>query len=348
MSATSEPSDLSKSKDEGRGGDSPLSGFWSRLRGRLRGRNGDTSLRDTIEEIIEETEREEQADVAIGSHERVMLGNILKLRHLTAYDVMVPRADIAGVDISASLDEVIAVTSGKGHSRVPVYRGNLDDVVGFVHIKDVLKAVKSERRFSLAGLTRGVLFVAPSMRVLDLLLQMRLSRVHLALVVDEFGGTDGLITIEDLVEEIVGEIEDEHDAEAGPRLVRWPDGSLVADARVDVEEFEEAFGSVLTEEEREEDIDTLGGLVATIAGRVPTRGELIQHSSGVSFEVMEADPRRIKRLRVRRPPSGTEAADDKAATPLPETELETAGAVEDGPGAGSEVSSRAETGPPGR
>ncbi len=310
MSATSETSDLSKSKDQSRSDESSLVGLWSRLRGRFRGRNGDNSLRDTIEEIIEETEREEQADISIGSHERVMLGNILKLRHLTAYDVMVPRADIAGVDISAPLEEVIAVTSGKGHSRVPVYRGNLDDVVGFVHIKDVLAAVKSERKFSLAGLTRGVLFVAPSMRVLDLLLQMRLSRVHLALVVDEFGGTDGLITIEDLVEEIVGEIEDEHDTDSGPRLVRWPDGSLVADARVDVDEFEEAFGQVLTQEEREEDIDTLGGLVATIAGRVPARGELILHSSGVSFEVMEADPRRIKRLRVRRTPSETEAADD--------------------------------------
>ncbi len=320
MSATSETSDLSKSKNQSRDDESSLGGFWSRLRGRFRGRNGDNTLRDTIEEIIEETEREEQADISIGSHERVMLGNILKLRHLTAYDVMVPRADIAGVDISAPLEEVIAVTSGKGHSRVPVYRGNLDDVVGFVHIKDVLAAVKSERKFSLAGLTRGVLFVAPSMRVLDLLLQMRLSRVHLALVVDEFGGTDGLITIEDLVEEIVGEIEDEHDTDSGPRLVRWPDGSLVADARVDVDEFEEAFGRVLTQEEREEDIDTLGGLVATIAGRVPARGELILHSSGVSFEVMEADPRRIKRLRVRRTPSETEAGDDMA----PEQVLEAA------------------------
>ncbi len=344
MSATSGTSDLSKSKGEARGGESALSGFWSRLRGRLRGRNGDSRLRDTIEEIIEETEREEQADVAIGSHERVMLGNILKLRHLTAYDVMVPRADIAGVDVSAPLDEVIAVTSGKGHSRVPVYRGNLDDVVGFVHIKDVLAAVKSERKFSLAGLTRGVLFVAPSMRVLDLLLQMRLSRVHLALVVDEFGGTDGLITIEDLVEEIVGEIEDEHDAEAGPRLVRWPDGSLVADARVDVDEFEEAFGGVLTKEEREEDIDTLGGLVATIAGRVPTRGELILHSSGVSFEVMEADPRRIKRLRVRRTPSDAEVADGKVAERPPATGPEAGTRAEAGPAAEAEAEMEAETG----
>ena len=302
MSATTGTSDLTKSKDQSRGGDTALGGLWQRLRGLFRVRNGDSTLRDTIEEIIEETEREEQADVAIGSHERVMLGNILKLRHLTAYDVMIPRADITAVEIAAPLNEVITAMSEMGHSRVPVYRGNLDDIVGFVHIKDVLAAIKSDRKFSLAGLTRGVLFVAPSMRVLDLLLQMRLSRVHLALVVDEFGGTDGLITIEDLVEEIVGEIEDEHDAEEGPHLVRWPDGSLVADARVDVEEFEEAFGPVLTDEEREEDIDTLGGLVATIAGHVPTRGELIMHSSGISFEIMEADPRRIKRLRVRRAP----------------------------------------------
>ena len=174
MSATSETSDLSKTKAEGRGGDTPLTGFWGRLRGWLRGRNGDNSLRDTIEEIIEETEREEQADVAIGSHERVMLGNILKLRHLTAYDVMVPRADIAGVDISAPLDEVIAMTSGKGHSRVPVYRGNLDDVVGFVHIKDVLAAVKSERKFSLAGMTRGVLFVALAVYVVGVVALARI------------------------------------------------------------------------------------------------------------------------------------------------------------------------------
>ena len=311
MTATTQTNEISKSKEGQRSGDTGLAAFWHRLRNRLRSRNGDSTLRDTIEEIIEETEREEQSDVAIGSHERVMLGNILKLRHLTAYDVMVPRADITAVEISAPLPEIITAMSEKGHSRVPVYRGNLDDVVGFVHIKDVLAAVESDRKFSLPSLTRGVLFVAPSMRVLDLMLQMRLSRVHLALVVDEFGGTDGLITIEDLVEEIVGEIEDEHDAEEGPHLVRWPDGSIVADARVDVEEFEEAFGRLLTDEEREEDIDTLGGLVATIAGRVPTRGELIPHSSGVSFEVMEADPRRIKRLRVRQPPASGGASEKR-------------------------------------
>ena len=317
MNATTDSPQVGKSKPAARSvdvaADSPLASLWQRLRGLFGAKNGDSSLRDTIEEIIEESEREDQADVPIGSHERVMLRNILKLRHLTAYDVMVPRADIAAVDIATGPEAVTELMSAKGHSRVPIYRRNLDDVVGFVHIKDVLAAAQNDGKFNLASLTRGVLFVAPSMRVLDLLLQMRLSRVHLALVVDEFGGTDGLITIEDLVEEIVGEIEDEHDAEEGPRLVRWTDGSLVADARVDVEEFEEAFGPVLTNAEREEDIDTLGGLVATIAGRVPTRGELILHPSGVSFEIMEADPRRIKRLRVRRQPaSGEQVSDDKA------------------------------------
>jgi CBS domain containing-hemolysin-like protein len=159
-----------------------------------------------------------------------------------------------------------------------------------------------------------VLFVAPSMPVLDLLLEMRLSRVHMALVVDEFGGIDGLITIEDLVEEIVGEIEDEHDVAEGPKLVARPDGSLVADARTPIEEFEERAGQMLTDEERAEDIDTLGGLVFYILGRVPGRGELIVHDSGVSFEVMEADPRRVKRLRVRNlPPWHTTTDDDGEA-----------------------------------
>jgi CBS domain containing-hemolysin-like protein len=157
----------------------------------------------------------------------------------------------------------------------------------------------------LAAVTRPVLFVAPSMRVLDLLLEMRQSRVHMALVVDEFGGIDGLITIEDLVEEIVGEIIDEHDIEEGPKLTTRADGTLLADARTTIEEFEERVGPVLSDEEREEDIDPLGGLVFSLAGRVPSRGELLKHPpSGISFEVLQADPRRIKRLRVRDVPLG--------------------------------------------
>src|SRR3546814_7127610 len=208
-----------------------------------------------------------------------MLSNILRLRHLTAYDVMVPRADIVDVDIGTPLDELIDVMSGAGHSRLPVYRDTLDEVVGIVHIKDLLHYMRERNEtatFDLVDLVRRILVVAPSVRVLDLLLEMRLSRVHMALVVDEFGGIDGLVTIEDLVEEIVGEIEDEHDVAVGPKLIERPDGSLIADARTTIEAFEERVGPVLSEDEREEDIHTLDGLLFTLAGRVPDRGELVE------------------------------------------------------------------------
>ena len=277
-------------------------GLWQRMRDFLRWPRGDTSLRETLEEIIEEIGEtdDEAGNGPIGDDERVMLSNILKLRHRTADDVMVPRADIVAVDQEAGLDDLIEVMGRFGHSRFPVYSDTLDDVVGLVHIKDVLPFAKGRKKFSLSEITRTVLFVAPSMRVLDLLLEMQLKRVHMSLVVDEFGGIDGLVTIEDLVEEIVGEIEDEHDVAELPKLVDRPDGSLIADARTTIEEFEERFGPVLSEEERAEDIDTLGGLVFFLADRIPARGELIAHPpSGISFEVMDADPRRIKRLRVR-------------------------------------------------
>jgi len=294
-----------------RAGTPALTGLWHWLRGLFRPRNGESALRDTLEEIIgeiEETAPEEQVAAPISSHERILLANTLKLRHLTAYDAMIPRADIVSVDIKTGLDELVETMSGGGHSRVPVYRDNLDDVVGLVHIKDVLGYARSGREFDLSKILRRVLIVAPSMRVLDLLHEMRLSRVHMALVVDEFGGIDGLITIEDLVEEIVGEIEDEHDVAEGPQLVRRPDGSIVADARATVEEFESMVGPVLSREEQEEDIDTLGGLVSYLADRVPSRGELIVHdASGICFEILEADPRRVKRLRVRNLPSAPPA-----------------------------------------
>ncbi|WP_299618136.1 hemolysin family protein [Pelagibius sp.] len=277
-------------------------GLWQRLRGFVKSRQGEAQLRETIEEIIDEikeVEGEEELTAPISSDERVMLSNILRLRHLTAYDAMVPRADIVAVDLDTPIEALIDVMSEAGHSRLPVYRETLDEVIGIVHIKDVLTYMKGERTFDLVDLVRRILVVAPSMRVLDLLLEMRLSRVHMALVVDEFGGIDGLITIEDLVEEIVGEIEDEHDVAEGPKLIDRPDGGLVADARATIEEFEEKVGPVLSDEEREEDIDTLGGLVFALAGRVPGRGELVEHEhSGMSFEVLEADPRRVKRVRV--------------------------------------------------
>jgi CBS domain containing-hemolysin-like protein len=302
----SESSPSRSSRAEGAGGSSPLQGLKNWLKGLRRGRNGDT-LREAIEELIEETETE--VDAPISEDESALLRNILQLRNLTAYDVMVPRADITAVAVDIALADLVRVMSTKSHSRLPVYRETLDDVVGMVHIKDVLTCLTGDRPFDLKSILREVLFVAPSMRALDLLLQMRLARIHMALVIDEFGGIDGLTTIEDVVEEIVGEIEDEHDVEQGPKMLARPDGSLIADARTTIEEFEHRVGPVLSEEEREQDIDTLGGLVFSLTGHVPTRGESVTHPSGIVFEVIEADPRRVRRLRVRNLPQRSASED---------------------------------------
>ena len=275
-------------------------GFLGRLSAWLTQKNGDSTLRDTFEELIEE--HEERVD-SIDPGERALIANILLLGGLSAHDVMVPRADIGAVGVNISLEDLVSQINADAHSRLPVYRESLDDVIGMVHIKDVLTEMGKGAVFSLRRILRKILFVSPTMPVLDLLLQMQMTHLHMALVVDEYGGIDGLITIEDLVEQIVGEIEDEHDVDTGPQLAPGPQGSLIADARLPVEQFEEAVGPVLTDEERAEDTETLGGLLFALAGRVPTRGELIVHpSSGIEFEILEADPRRIKRLRMRNLP----------------------------------------------
>jgi len=270
--------------------------WWRRL---FRQRNGN-DLRDTIEELIDE--QEETGEVPAARDELTLLRNILNLHGLTVHDVMVPRADIVSVDIDVSLPDLVRLMSEQAHSRIPVYRGTLDDIEGMVHIKDVLACSNLEQPLQPKDIVRRVLFVAPSMPILELLLQMRVTRVHMALVVDEFGGIDGLVTIEDLVEEIVGEIEDEHDEDGTPLIAERSDGSFDADSRVPLDEFEERVGQILTEEERSEDIDTLGGLVFFLAGRVPVRGEVIRHDSGIEFEILDADPRRIRRMRISRPP----------------------------------------------
>ena len=255
---------------------------------------GDPKARDVLEELIEERE---DAEAPIDDDERILLANILELRSRTIRDVMVPRADITCISVGASQSEVTEVLTKDNHSRLPIYEENLDDAVGMVHIKDVLAWSGREREFSLKNIQRKILFVSPSMQVLELLLEMRAKRSHMALVVDEFGGVDGLVTIEDLVEEIVGEIEDEHHQDNDPRLSQNPDGSFVADARFPIDLLEGELGIELTVTDGE-DIDTLGGLVFSLAGRVPIRGELIRHSSGIEFEVIDADPRRIKSLRI--------------------------------------------------
>ena len=260
------------------------------------GRNGTQSARDTIEELIDERMEDE---VEIDAGERAMIRNILGLRDIVAKDVMVPRADIIGVDAESSLTEVASQMIEAAHSRLPVYRETLDNAIGMVHIKDVMAHRDAAQALPLTTMIRKVLFVSPAMRALELLQEMRLNRQHLALVIDEYGGIDGLITIEDLVEEIVGEIDDEHDTVDGPKLQLRPGGGYWADPRATVEEFEALIGPVLSDEEREE-IDTLGGLVLTIAGRVPGPGEVFNHPAGIRFEIVDSDPRRIKALQIHR------------------------------------------------
>jgi len=276
---------------------------FARLRNLLRlirrPRNGE-NLRETIDEMIEEPPAD--GPHPLSAQERVLIGNILKVHDRTAADAMVPRVDIVALDVETSFYEVVKLMVEQGHSRVPVYRETLDNVIGFVHAKDLLGPAAERRETKLSLILRKVLFVAPSVPILDLLVQMRQARTHIAMVADEFGGIDGLVTIEDLIEEIVGEIEDEHDVADEPRLAERADGTLIADARTPIEVLEEHQGVRLRPSGEQEEVDTLGGLVSSLAGRVPKRGEVIAHPSGIEFEVLDADPRKIKRLRVRRSP----------------------------------------------
>ena len=273
--------------------------LWRRLRRRER----NEAVREAIEELIEGTP---ESDTPISDDQRELLANILKLRDKTVADVMVPRVDIVGISADTPLDEVVRLIQAEAHSRYPIYRDSLDDVIGMVHIKDVLAYWGRSKKFNLRDILRRVVFVAPTLPVLDMLLDMRRSRTHMALVVDEFGGTDGLLTIEDLVEEIVGEIEDEHDVAQAPTLARRMDGTIDVNGRTPVELLEKEIGDVLSEDERRE-IDTVGGLIFSLLGRIPERGEVVRHPSGVEFEVLDVDPRRIRRLRVR-PPAAPQAA----------------------------------------
>ncbi len=268
-------------------------------------RNTETSVRELIAELVEEAGSEAALGAAgeemgLNFQERALIANVLHLREITADDVMVPRPDIVAMRADVTLAQAIDLIRREGHSRMPVFREHLDDLVGMVHIKDVFAFTGTAESFSVEKILRKPLLVAPQIGVLDLLLQMRQTRTHLALVVDEYGGIDGLVTIEDLVETIVGDISDEHDEIEGPLLVERSDGALDINALLPVEEFEAKLGPVLSEDERDADIETVGGLVFNLAGRVPTKGEIIPHPSGIEFLVLEADARRIRRLRARR------------------------------------------------
>ncbi|MAK59737.1 MAG: magnesium/cobalt efflux protein [Ponticaulis sp.] len=222
-------------------------------------------------------------------------------------DVMIPRAEIIAVEEQISLTDLVRLFADTTHSRLPVYRETLDDPIGVVHIKDLVSVLadrsdgeETDELKPLTTLRREILYVPPSMRLPDLLLKMQSTRIHLALVVDEYGGTDGLVSLEDLVEQIVGEIEDEHDDDV-PYITARARGIWEADARAEMPEFEAEAGWDMSLPEYEDDIDTLGGVVFAIAGRVPQRGEIIRHPNGVDIEILEADTRRIKRIRLRCP-----------------------------------------------
>jgi CBS domain containing-hemolysin-like protein len=286
------------SKSEIFDADEPPS-LWRRLvraaREKWVGSDEAEALREAVEELIEDTEG---ATGSVDAPERQMLTNILSLKDRHVGDCMVPRADVVAIDVDAPLMDLVDLIAEQAHSRIPAYRGTLDEVMGMVHIKDVFTCLARKKASRVKDLLRPVLFVAPSMLASKLLVQMRQTRQHLAMVVDEFGGIDGLISIEDLVEQVVGEIEDEHDDPSTPSIIARPDGTLLVDGRMEIAAFEEYVGPLLEASERET-IDTVGGYVFHRAGHVPQIGEIVLGHKGLTFEVLATDQARIKRVRVR-------------------------------------------------
>lgn len=303
-------------------------GWLSALRNRL-GLGTQPTLRDTLDETLR---AEDQTGTGFSAAEREMLLRLLEFGTAKVEDVMVPRADITAIDESATLAELLHLFDTSGVSRIPLFHETLDDPRGVIHIKDLmayltrgglpaprpatppaedatgaalppidLAKVDLSVTIASAQLRRRVLYVPPSMPAVNLLVRMQATHVHMALVVDEYGGTDGLVTIEDLIEQVVGEIEDEHDVAEAANIVEDPKQGLIAQARTPIEELEAHLGVKLLKNGEEEDIDTLGGLVFTLVGRVPALGEIVRHESGIEFEVIDADPRRVKKVRILRP-----------------------------------------------
>lgn len=269
----------------------------TRLRSLLKLRT-ENSLKEAIEEVLEE--HEEDAN-ALASQEKTMLHNLLAFGEMTVGDIMIPRTDIVAVPNDITLDCLKAHILEERHTRIPVYRNTLDHVEGFLHVKDLFAIIAGDQPYEMTAIIRPMLFVPPSMRITDLLVKMQRLSSHMAIVVDEYGGTDGLVTLEDMFEEIVGDIHDEHDEENGERqIIRTNEHTYEADARIPVEMLEMELGLELLTEIDEEDCDfeTLSGLIFYLLGRVPAKGEKIKHSSGITFEILEADPRRIGKVRL--------------------------------------------------
>ena len=268
----------------------------------LFGNRQEASLKEVLDEVIEE--HEEHTEDRLEPEEKVMLHNVLSFGDIEVHDIMVPRTDIEAVSIDIALPALKTHIMEHRHTRIPVYEETLDHVRGFVHVKDLLPMFSADQPYSLTSVMRPLLFVPPSMRIVDLLRKMRSAGSHMAMVVDEYGGTDGLVTLEDVVEEIIGDIRDEHDEgeEATDRIHKHAAGVYDVNARIHIDKLEKSLGLNLVTEETEEDFDTLGGLVFFQLGRVPARGEVVAHVSGIRFEVLEADARRIHKIRIHTTP----------------------------------------------
>lgn len=258
------------------------------------------NLQDAIEDYIEEL-KETVKDEVSAENQKTFIVNVLKTHDMKVIDVMVPRAGIVAISESATPDDIKKHFAEHPFSRVPIYRDNLDHIIGVLHIKDLLACLLEGRDCKLSDLAREVMIVTPGLPVMELFLMMREDKKHMALVVDEHGGIDGLVTLNDVIEAIVGDIEDEFDNDEQPMLIEKPDGSIMADARVEVEDFEERYGTFLSPDERES-IETLGGLAFELAGRMPKRGEALRHDSGLILEVLDVNASRVTRVRVRNLP----------------------------------------------
>ena len=258
------------------------------------------NLKQSIETVLDSDLKDTEG---ISKHERLMLLNILKIDGIRSSDIMIPRADIGAVELNDSFEKVLEVFIKEAHSRVPIYEKNLDNIIGMIHIKDLVNyqnQKKTETNF-LQNLKREILEIPPSMPVLDLLLKMQLTRLHMGIVIDEYGCTDGLVTIEDVIEEITGEIEDEHDEKNLPMLIKSSLNTFEASARIEIDELQKVTNVEFLNSYDNDDVDTLGGLIFSITGRVPQRGEIIKHTSGTTFEINDADPMKIKSVKVTTP-----------------------------------------------
>lgn len=257
-------------------------------------RTGEGSVRNTIEELIEGNE---EGEASLDPEEKTLLTNILNLRDICVWDIMVPRADIQAVPLDISYEMLSGKLSTLHHTRIPVFRETLDEVQGFIHVKDILEFSASPSAFECRKILRDILFVSPSMRLLDLLLQMKVASLPLALVVDEYGGIDGLVTTWDIIKEFLGDLSTDSEEQNRPELTRLSDHSILTEGRLPLEILHKEF-SIKFKKEDSDDVETVGGLIFSLLGRIPAKHELIKHPKGLTFEILDVDPRRIKKVRI--------------------------------------------------